>query len=240
MLGPYAVVLLSGGIDSTTALYIANKEFKGRVFGVSIDYGQRHKKEIAHAKHICIDRLGCEHIVLDLSAIVPNTLLTDKDKPIPAVSYSDIQGVSPAYVPFRNGLMLSAVASYAVGMRERMISNCKTIGEPWSTDEWGIYFGAHAEDAHNWAYPDCTFEFTGAMANAIYVGTYHQFRLYTPLIWMTKAEVIKTGASYGVPFVSTWSCYAGNFRHCGVCPTCRSRKDGFKQAGITDPTDYEV
>lgn len=223
-----AFALLSGGIDSTTALFMAYSEFKGQVIGVSIDYGQRHKKEIEYARMTCRDVLDIEHHIIDLSSVVPKTMLTDAQAKIPEVSYAEITGVSPTYVPFRNGLMLSAVTSFAVNVIERL----KVKGES------GLYFGAHAEDAQNWAYPDCTFEFSGAMANAIFIGTYYKIRLHVPLIWMNKSEVICKGADLGVDFARTWSCYQGGEKHCGVCPTCRSRRQGFIDAGVTDPTEY--
>jgi 7-cyano-7-deazaguanine synthase len=223
-----AFVLLSGGIDSTTCLYIAAHEFNGEVEGISVNYGQRHDKEIVHARLSC-DKLEVPHRVLHLEQIVPHTMLTDPQSVIPNKSYDEIKGVSPAYVPFRNGLMLSAVASHVAGQ----------IDDAADADgECGIYFGAHAEDAQRWAYPDCTPEFIGAMANAIYVGTYRKVRLHTPLEWLMKEQIIQLGESMGVDWKLTWSCYAGGDEHCGTCPTCRARRDGFLRAGVKDPTIY--
>ena len=229
-----AYVLLSGGIDSTTCLYIATRDWP-EVVGVSIFYGQRHRKEIDAAAISC-RRLGVRHIVLDIWTIVPKTMLTDPTAEVPDVSYSEIQGVSPTYVPFRNGLLLSAAASFIQGERtEWDRADRHTSGNDL---EWGLYFGAHAEDAHNWAYPDCTPEFIGAMANAIYTGTYRQLRLITPLEWLGKAAIINLGESVGVLWFDTWSCYKGGDQHCGVCPTCRARREGFIEAGVNDPTIY--
>lgn len=87
---------------------------------------------------------------------------------------------------------------------------------------------------------DCTPEFIGSMANAIFVGTYYQVRLKTPLEWLTKAEIIELGTKIGVPWQLTWSCYAGGAKHCGVCPTCQARREGFVDAGIEDPTVYDA
>lgn len=221
-----AFVLLSGGIDSTTCLHLAMRDAKS-VEAVSINYGQRHLKEVAHARRLC-DSLGVGHHLLDLASIIPKTMLTCSSIEVPNISYSDIEGVSPTYVPFRNGLMLSALTSYAAGRYDME----KASGE------WAIYFGAHAEDAANWAYPDCTVEFTGAMANAIYIGTYRRVRLITPLQFMTKAGVITIGQRAGVDWSKTWSCYKGGTKHCGVCPTCRSRREAFIEAGVDDPTVY--
>ncbi len=216
-----ALVLLSGGVDSTTCLYIARKEFgENHVTAISIDYGQRHLKEIDQAELICENAI-CNHVILPIPGM-PRSMLTDPDAEVPSISYSDMEeGVSPTYVPFRNGQLLSRTAAYA--QAKNFI---------------GIYFGAHAEDAHNWAYPDCTPEFIGAMANAIYIGTYRQVRLITPLEWLTKCEVIRLGERLGVPWELTWSCYKGESLHCGICPTCRARRDGFIASGVRDPTEY--
>ena len=102
-----------------------------------------------------------------------------------------------------------------------------------------VYFAAHADDAHNWAYPDTTPEFIGAMGNAMWIGTYHQVRLRTPLMWLTKAEIVTLGTRKNVPFELTYSCYEGNPKHCGACPTCVNRIEAFRQAGIKDPVEYE-
>lgn len=231
-----AFVLLSGGIDSTTCLYQAMQDFNGNVEGVSIHYGQRHSNEIEHARDICAV-VGFKWSLLDLSSVVPRSMLTDTSKTAPAIpnkSYDDIKGVSPTFVPFRNGLMISALASYAHGQYPKSHSEAEQLLMP----EWGLYIGTHAEDAHNWAYPDCTPEFTGAMANAIYVGTYRQLRLHMPLQWLTKDRIIKLGTELGVPWHLTWSCYAGGEKHCGTCPTCRARRAGFHKAGVMDPTKY--
>ena len=187
--------------------------------GLSLDYGQRHKKEIKHAASIC-SRLGCSHDVLRLH--LPESMLTDSKRDIPNTSYAEITGVSPTYVPFRNGNLLAQVTAVAQARNFN-----------------AVYFGAHAEDAHNWAYPDCTPEFIGAMANAIYIGTYHKVRLHTPLMWLMKHEIIALGTTLNVPWENTWSCYAGGDLHCGICPTCRARHEAFQNAGVADPTTYE-
>ena len=201
-----AFALLSGGVDSTTALYIAMEQF-AHVEAISIDYGQRHKKEIEYAKKTCA-KFNLKHTILPISGIVPKTMLTDTNAQIPNVSYDEIKGVSPTYVPFRNGLMLAALASYASGNLPDDI-----------VEEHALFFGAHAEDAKNWAYPDCTPEWIGAMGNAIFIGSYYRLRLHAPLMWMRKDEIISRGEHAGVDWVNTWSCYAGGEHHCGTCPT---------------------
>lgn len=223
-------VLLSGGIDSTTCLYLAYAECVEGLVAINVHYGQRHVKELEHAQKSC-NALNIPHHTIDLSGVVPRTMLTDPSKEVPNISYDQISGISPTYVPFRNGLMLSAAATYAM-------ATIAAKGDGSHEDEHRLYFGAHAEDAQNWAYPDCTPEFTGAMANAIMVGTYWSVRLVTPLQFMDKAQIIEFGTKLGVRWEDTWSCYKGGEMHCGVCPTCRARKSGFARAQIFDPTVY--
>lgn len=228
------------------------------VEAVSIDYGQRHIKETEYAKRTC-DRLGIRHTILDVGALLSGAtvMLAAESKDsvsVPDISYSDIKGVSPTYVPFRNGLMLSALAAHVqkyvnaqianrveVGLQEQdfvSVTEANEVATAEAKDLCGIYFGAHSEDAQNWAYPDCTPEFIGAMANAIYVGTYSTVRLHTPLEWLTKGETVTLGTKLGVSYEDTWSCYKGEELHCGTCPTCRARKEAFREAGIKDPTTY--
>lgn len=291
-----AFVLLSGGLDSTTALYKAIYDFcprdlshgygdseilkdwlqkreqepfydprSGKIAGddsqnidwveaVSINYGQRHIKETEYAKRTC-DALGIRHSVIDVGSLLsgPQVMLTDPSVQVPDIAYSDIKGVSPTYVPFRNGLMLSTIVAHAqkyvnseieaaiVGNPNESAVDHSELREYYTEqarDLCGVYFGAHSEDAANWAYPDCTPEFIGSMANAIYIGSYQSIRLYTPLQWLFKSEVVELGDKLGVPFENTWSCYKGEDLQCGVCPTCRSRREAFITAHVKDPTTY--
>jgi len=101
-----------------------------------------------------------------------------------------------------------------------------------------IYYGAHAEDAENDAYPDCSVEFITAIGEAIFIGTYQQIRLRAPLMDMTKSDVVTMGETLNVPWHMTWSCYKGLDFHCGTCPTCQSRIMAFNEAGVDDPTEY--
>ena len=213
-----AMVLLSGGIDSTTCLALALREFD-QVVGVSFDYSQRHLKEVEQASKIC-GHYNIQHRTIKYS--FPKSMLTNPEQELPNASYDELSGVSPTYVPFRNGSFLANIAAQA---------------QQESYD--AIYFGAHAEDAADWAYPDCTPEFIGAMANAIYIGTYHQVRLHTPLQWFTKPQVVSLASQLKVPLNLTWSCYAGDELHCGTCPTCRSRKNAFIEADVSDPPIYQ-
>lgn len=280
-----AFVLLSGGMDSTTCLYKAIMDYapeqywNGRKFSdwvnltggiqidwveaVSINYGQRHAKEMLFAQETC-GKLGIKHTVLDVGNLLSgkNVMLSRESiesVSIPDIDYSEMKGVSSTYVPFRNGLMLSALTAHAqkyvneqiqteadriyqhmqeVAEGDISIQDAMDAATKKAQNLCGIYFGAHSEDAANWAYPDCTPEWIGAMANAIYIGTYMAVRLHTPIQWLMKRDIATLGHSLGVPFEQTWSCYKGEELHCGTCPTCRSRKQAFIDAGIADPTEY--
>ncbi len=217
-----AYVLLSGGIDSTTCLANACQVFKDSVKALIMSYGQRHLKETAHAISIC-SHYGIKHQIVDAKGVIGVGGLTDDTLEMPNASYADLpKGVSPTYVPFRNGLFLSIAASIASADPEAVV----------------VYYGAHAEDAENDAYPDCSIPFIRAIGRAIDIGTYGKLKLYAPLMIMTKAQIIVMGEYLKVPWRLTWSCYEGGLKHCGTCPTCRSRRDGFILAEVDDPTEY--
>lgn len=248
-----AFVLLSGGVDSSTCLAIAADMFD-EVECISVDYGQKHRKEMEFAKAQA-SVFGASHKILNIEGILSGdgVMLTDADTEIPDIDYADIEGVSPTYVPYRNGVLLSLITAQAQKWvmgeieRRKAVDLDDAVGAKRLSDQeyldglrdsCGIFFGAHAEDAHNWAYPDCTPEFIGAQANAIYTGTYYTARLFAPLASLSKAQVVEWGNRLGLDYGMTWSCYVGREKHCGVCPTCRSRKDAFRLAGVVDPTEY--
>ena len=226
-----ALVLSSGGIDSTTCLSIAIKELGAEnVSTVSILYGQKHSKEIECAKQIA-EHYGVEHNIINLA----NTGIMDKSNcPLLAGSTEEIrhesyaeqiaadgEGMVRTYVPFRNGLMLASVAALAMSI--------------YPEDEVDIYIGAHADDAAGRAYADCSEEFTNTIGKAISIGTYDKVKLKAPLVNLNKAGVIKTGLELGTPYQLTWSCYEGTEKPCGACGTCIDRNNAFKVNGITDP-----
>ncbi len=226
--------LLSGGVDSTTTLAIARSEYPHSSFEcMTVDYGQRHKKEMGCAAYQA-QIYGADHEILDLSGLLTG-MLVDKgvdNEVIPDVSYADLPtGMSPTYVSFRNGTMLSLLAARA----QAWVMSMEKAG---FNPEAVIYCGVHADDGANWAYPDCTPEFIGAMANAIFVGTYEKVRLRAPLQYDNKEQVVFKGLSLNVDFAQTWSCYKGDDLHCGVCPTCRSRREAFYLNGQSDPVQY--
>ena len=222
-----ALVLLSGGIDSTTCALMACAEFGAEnVVALSLFYGQKNAQEIEAAKDVCKHCGIKDHIIQQLPDIFTGggSTLVDQDQENPELTYEELsrtQGVSPTYVPFRNANLLSAATSISI------VQGAESI-----------FYGAHSEDARNWAYPDCTPEFNGAMANAIYIGSYMKVRLITPLQWLDKTEVVALGIKIGTPFELTWSCYNGGEKACGVCPACVGRLHAFEKNGLIDPIAY--
>src|SRR5690606_17106173 len=220
----------SGGLDSTTVATMAVKEFSAEnVVAATLFYGQKHSVELDAAKAVA-EYLGIKkHYIRSLPEDIFRgfgSTLVDEDKPNPEVTYEDPakqHGPSPTYVPFRNGNLLSVAAALA------LVEDCNYL-----------YYGAHAEGAMNFAYPDCTFEFNGAMANAIHIGTYYKVRMLVPLQWMSKKDVVQKAIEVGAPIHLTHSCYNGTRPACGKCPTCISRIEAFKMAGYKDPISYAI
>lgn len=227
-----AVVLLSGGLDSTTALYQAISDGAKEIIAVTANYGSLHADmEIAAAEGVVDYTYMNEGSVVEIHHIVtrlPNVFSGGHsalmgDVPMPDKEYNDVEteGESLTVVPFRNA---------------NLISIATTMAEVHNYSK--VYAGMHASDHNRWAYPDCSPEFLGAMANAIWVGTIGRVRLVFPFVWMTKAEVVTRGVLLGAPLHLTWSCYRGGMVHCGTCPTCIERIAGFAEAGWKDPVQY--
>lgn len=224
-----AVVLLSGGIDSTTCLADAVQTYGAdNVLALSMYYGQKHQKEIESAQDVA-KYYGVDHIIQEISGafdLSDCTLLQGREE-VAHESYAEQlekmggEGTVATYVPFRNGLFLSYAAAIATSVHA-------------ST----VYYGAHADDAAGRAYPDCTPEFEEAMDRAIYEGSGHLVRLYAPLLNWNKAQVVKYGLELDAPYYLTWSCYEGGDRPCGKCGTCIDRAKAFEANGITDPAIY--
>lgn len=222
-----ALVLTSGGVDSTTALALAIEKYgKDHVFALSISYGQKHSKEIEAAKAVA-QHYGVEQLFLDLGLIFQYSncsLLQQSTEEIPEESYAEqiekTGGETPVstYVPFRNGLFLSAAASIALSR------DCEVI-----------YYGAHADDAAGFAYPDCSPVFNNAMNTAIYEGSGHQLRIEAPFVNKNKSDIVAIGLKLGVPYELTWSCYEGGDKPCGKCGTCIDRAAAFAANGVADP-----
>lgn len=224
-----ALVLFSGGIDSTTCLALAIDRYgRDNVIALSVGYGQKHIKEIEAAEKIA-EYYGVERLTLDLSAMFEwssCSLLSHSDKEIPHEDYAqqlektDGAPVS-TYVPFRNGLFLSSAAAVAIS---------KCCGE--------IYYGAHSDDAAGNAYPDCSEEFNNAINSAVYIGSGNQVKVIAPFIGKTKAQIVAVGLKLKVPYELTWSCYEGSVKPCGTCGTCRDRIKAFELNGVYDPVEY--
>lgn len=221
-----ALVLSSGGVDSTTCVGMAVEKYgKENVVTLSMSYGQKHSKELQAAQAVA-KHYGLEHIALDLAEIFRYSncsLLVHSDEEIPEQSYSEqlkhTEGRPVStYVPFRNGLFLSAAASVALS------KDCQII-----------YYGAHSDDAAGSAYPDCSPAFNKAMGEAIYEGSGRQLIIEAPLINWNKAQVVKEGLRLQVPYELTWSCYEGKDKPCGVCGTCIDRAKAFEANHVKDP-----
>jgi 7-cyano-7-deazaguanine synthase len=214
------VTIYSGGMDSTVLLYHLRAEGY-EVNALSIDYGQRHRKELESARAIC-GMISLRHEVADLRGIthlLGGSSLTDTKIDVPEGHYA-AENMKATVVPNRNMIMLSIAIGYAI-----------TLQAPY------VAYGAHAGD--HTIYPDCRPEFASAINTAAMLADWHQVELLNPFIRMTKAEIAKRGVELGVPFRLTWSCYKGGQIHCGRCGTCVERREAFQLAGLADPTEYE-
>ncbi len=221
-----ALVLLSGGLDSTTCMALADRDAgRGNVTALSVYYGQRHDREVQAARLVA-EYYEAEHICIDLTPAFQfsdSSLMKGSEAEIPETSYAEqlkMNNGAPVstYVPFRNGLFLSTAAAIAESR------GCASV-----------YYGVHADDAAGNAYPDCSESFHQAMAEAIRIGSGTGIRLYAPFTGMTKAEVVKIGLELGAPYRYTWSCYEGDDVPCGRCATCLDRAEAFRLNGAEDP-----
>ena len=219
-----AVVLLSGGLDSATLLALA-REQGYRCHTLSFDYGQRHRVELAAAAALSADLGAAEHKVvhLDLRAI-GGSALTDDHIAVPTAAS---EGIPVTYVPARNTVFLAIALGWAEVLEAR-----------------DIFIGVNAVDYSG--YPDCRPEFIRAFTALAQLATKagvegRSLRVHTPLIDLTKAEIIRRGVALGVDYGRTVSCYVADpaGRACGRCDSCRLRRDGFAAAGVADPTRYQ-
>lgn len=213
------IVLLSGGMDSVTALHHAAREHE--VAGaLSFDYGSKHNScELPCAEAQCA-MLGVPHTVIALPFINDHFTsdLLQSGGDVPDGHYAE-ENMKRTVVPFRNGILLSIAAGFAE-----------------SREAEGLVIAAHAGD--HAIYPDCREEYMLAMAEAIRLGTYAGIQVLRPFIHLTKALIAARGAALGVDFRQTWSCYKGGDTHCGTCGTCVERREAFLLAGLPDPTAY--
>ena len=226
-----ALVLFSGGLDSSVCLGLAVREYGAEeVLALSVYYGQKHSKEMEASEKVAA-YYGVKRVVLDLGEIFRNSpcsLLEGAKTEIPHEEYAEqlekTKGAPVStYVPFRNGLFLSSAAAVALS------HGCSEI-----------WYGAHADDAAGSAYPDTSRDFNEAITRAIYLGSGEALRVAAPFIDKTKADVVAVGTQIGVPFALTWSCYEGHEKACGTCGTCRDRLKAFRENGLQDPVPYET
>lgn len=212
-----SVIIVSGGMDSTTLLYDRRDEI---ALAISFDYGSNHNaREIAYAEMHC-KRLGIEHITIPLDFMhkyFRSSLLEGADA-IPEGHYA-AENMKSTVVPFRNGIMLAVAAGVAESrnLTKLLIAN---------------HGGDHT------IYPDCRPEFISAMDSATNAGTYVGVRVVAPYTNITKGDIARIGKKLGIDYAETWSCYKGGEKHCGKCGTCVERKEALAYAGIEDTTEY--
>jgi 7-cyano-7-deazaguanine synthase len=224
-----AVVLLSGGLDSATALAVARSQ-GFTTYALSVDYGQRHRVELQRAAAVARALGVTDHrvVTLDLRAIGGSALTADLEVPKGRTSDEMARGVPVTYVPARNTILLGLALGYA-----------ETVGA------FDLFIGANVLDYSG--YPDCRPEFLVAFENLANLATRAgtegagRFRVHSPLLKMTKAEIIREGARLGVDYALTLSCYDpdGEGRACGRCDSCALRAKGFAEAEVPDPTAYQ-
>lgn len=214
-----ALVILSGGLDSTTALYWADKNYS-EVRAIYFAYGSKHSlREYECAMWHC-DRLDIPltRIELPLNKYFKSSLLQGQEE-IPEGRY-DEENMKSTVVPFRNGIMLAIAGGYA----ESIGFDC-------------VILGNHAGD--HTIYPDCRKDFINAFSEALKQGTWKGVELVSPFCDIRKEDIVKIGTGLGVDYEYTYSCYKGRHKHCGVCGTCTERKEAFQLAGVPDLTEYE-
>lgn len=209
------VVVLSGGLDSTTLLYHLIDEGH-EVKALSINYQQKHSKELGFAKSIC-EHVGIEHRLVELqglSAVLNNNALTNSEIDVPTGEYQE-GTIQVTTVPNRNMIFLAVAIGWAADLKFN-----------------GVAFGAHAGEHTN--YPDCKRPFAEAMNAAALVCDWSPIEVRAPFIDWNKGQIVKRGLELGVPFEKTWSCYNGGENPCGECSTCVDRRLAFEQCNVLD------
>jgi 7-cyano-7-deazaguanine synthase len=216
------IVILSGGVDSTTVLYLAIAS-ANVVKALGFNYGQKHSKELQCAKKLC-KKIGIDYRIADISDVkkLLSSSLTSKRR-IPKGHYAEENMISTV-VPNRNAIMLSIAYGYAVSEKADL-----------------LFFGAHTGD--HFIYPDCRPRFVEELDKALMIGNegFGDVHIVAPFIKSSKAEIVAYGLKYKVPYETTWSCYEGNERPCLKCGTCVERTEAFLLNNVKDPllTDRE-
>jgi 7-cyano-7-deazaguanine synthase len=222
-----AVLVHSGGLDSTVLLW--HLAAAGRpLLALTIDYGQRHHREIdaaravvAHARERHGEELILGHQVLDIAALgrlLRAGSLTDPDTPVPEGHYTE-ETMKATIVPNRNMILLSLAGGWALACGARTVA-------------YAAHSGDHA------IYPDCRESFAQAMHHALSLADWEPLALERPFVDWSKADIVRRGRELGAPLELTWSCYKGGQAHCGRCGTCIERREAFYLAGVADPTEY--
>ncbi len=214
------IVLVSGGMDSATLLWLAKREFS-EVNAISFDYSQKHKVELQFAKELVKEAEVKKHFIVEIPHLkgIEGSALTDKSIEVPSEEYTE--GPPITTVPMRNLNFLAIAASFA---------------DIYQIENIGI--GIHSVDS---PYPDCRAEFASSVEAAINASSVmvakkkNRIKVWTPFLGMTKTEVLKTGLELGVPYEKTYSCYRGTVPPCGECATCRQREEAFRLLGLKDP-----
>ena len=216
-----AVAVYSGGMDSTVMLCQMIKqgvEIKG---ALSIDYGQKHSKELHRARKIC-ESLGVPHRIANLTSLADlfgKSGLTDADTEVPEGHYEEEQ-MKVTVVPNRNMILIAVTTAWAISLEAKAVA-------------YAAHSGDHA------IYPDCRESFAQAMDRALSLCDWSDISLYRPFVNMSKADIVTLGTKVGAPLDSTWSCYKGEKLHCGRCGTCVERREAFYLAEVEDRTVYQ-
>ena len=213
-----AVIVISGGMDSTTMLYVFQNEI---ALAVTFDYGSTQNAREREFAIMHCKRLGIKHLIIPLDFMhqyFKSSLLGSPDD-IPEGNYDD-ENMKSTVVPFRNGIMLAIACGIAEsnGLKRVMIAN---------------HAGDHA------IYPDCRPAFVEAMSAAMQNGTYDRVAVFAPYTGLSKTDIARRGAALGLDYSETYSCYKGREKHCGKCGTCRERREALREAGINDTTMYD-
>lgn len=216
MTNPDSIVIFSGGLDSTVLLYKVIKQEKKNPIALTIDYGQRHSKEVEAAK-VITKKLGIEHKIVKVNFFknLTSSALIDDKKKMPHEHYTH-SNQKITVVPNRNMVMLAIAGAIA---EDKGIKH--------------LYYGAHAND--HAIYPDCRPDFVNKMREALLSSTYVRVELHAPFVNLTKAEIVGIGKLLSVPFNLTWSCYEGKDKPCEKCATCQERIEAFRANGAIDP-----